>query len=133
MVSDAPIETDAEARRSPPPVDWTGVRRIHVMGICGSAMGAFAGMLRLEIVVRHLPTFFIVVGVGSSFLPKIPQFAMKICVLHGNLIFCSSRQSLSIQFEPIDTAVGCNKYFHFFLTSVGLWSYLLLPIKFVIT
>ena len=34
------------ARRPPPPVDWTHVRRVHVMGICGSAMGAFAGMLR---------------------------------------------------------------------------------------
>lgn len=38
-------ETDAMARRPPPAVDWTGVRRVHVMGICGSAMGAFAGML----------------------------------------------------------------------------------------
>ncbi|MDP6945135.1 MAG: Mur ligase domain-containing protein, partial [Myxococcota bacterium] len=40
------VETDAEARRPPAPVDWHGVRRVHVMGICGSAMGAFAGMLR---------------------------------------------------------------------------------------
>jgi UDP-N-acetylmuramate: L-alanyl-gamma-D-glutamyl-meso-diaminopimelate ligase len=38
--------SDSEARRPPPPVDWSGVRRVHVMGICGSAMGAFAGMLR---------------------------------------------------------------------------------------
>ena len=55
MASDAPVsaaephpETDAEARRRPPPVDWSGVRRVHLMGICGSAMGAFAGMLRLR-------------------------------------------------------------------------------------
>ena len=34
------------ARRPPPPVDWTDVKRVHIMGICGSAMGAFAGMLR---------------------------------------------------------------------------------------
>ena len=34
------------ARRQPPPVDWTDVKRVHIMGICGSAMGAFAGMLR---------------------------------------------------------------------------------------
>lgn len=40
------LETDAEARRPPPRVDWSGVRRVHVMGICGSAMGAFALMLR---------------------------------------------------------------------------------------
>ncbi|TNF29508.1 MAG: hypothetical protein EP329_15535 [Deltaproteobacteria bacterium] len=42
----SPAETDAEMRRPPAPVDWQGVRRVHVMGICGSAMGAFAGMLR---------------------------------------------------------------------------------------
>ena len=46
MTSDDLIETDADARRPPPPVDWQRVRKIHVMGICGSAMGAFAGMLR---------------------------------------------------------------------------------------
>jgi UDP-N-acetylmuramate: L-alanyl-gamma-D-glutamyl-meso-diaminopimelate ligase len=34
------------ARKPPPVVNWDGVRRVHVMGICGSAMGAFAGMLR---------------------------------------------------------------------------------------
>ncbi|MBD90884.1 MAG: UDP-N-acetylmuramate dehydrogenase, partial [Deltaproteobacteria bacterium] len=34
------------ARRPPPRVDWTHVKRVHIMGICGSAMGAFAGMLR---------------------------------------------------------------------------------------
>jgi len=39
-------ETEADMRRAPAPVDWAGVRRVHVMGICGSAMGAFAGMLR---------------------------------------------------------------------------------------
>jgi len=39
-------ETDAEARRPPPPVDWREVRKVHLMGICGSAMGAFAAMLR---------------------------------------------------------------------------------------
>ncbi|MCB9729321.1 MAG: hypothetical protein H6744_15940 [Deltaproteobacteria bacterium] len=42
----APTTADADARRPPPPVDWSGARRVHVMGICGSAMGAFAGMLR---------------------------------------------------------------------------------------
>ena len=39
-------ETEAEARRPPAPVDWSGVRSVHVMGICGSAMGALAQMLR---------------------------------------------------------------------------------------
>mgnify|MGYP001356411391 CR=1 FL=1 len=42
------IETEAEARRAPAAVNWDGVKRIHVMGICGSAMGAFAGMLRIR-------------------------------------------------------------------------------------
>ena len=42
-----PVETEAEMRRPPPPVDWSRVRTVHLMGICGSAMGAFAGMLRL--------------------------------------------------------------------------------------
>ncbi|MGM0576999.1 MAG: UDP-N-acetylmuramate--L-alanine ligase [Myxococcota bacterium] len=41
-------ETEAEARRGPPPVDWRTVGRVHLMGICGSAMGAFAGMLRRQ-------------------------------------------------------------------------------------
>lgn len=41
-----PAPNDSEARRPPPPVDWSAVKRVHVMGICGSAMGAFAGMLR---------------------------------------------------------------------------------------
>ncbi|MEZ4266298.1 MAG: Mur ligase family protein [Myxococcota bacterium] len=41
-----PAPNDSDPRRPPPPVDWTGVKRVHVMGICGSAMGAFAGMLR---------------------------------------------------------------------------------------
>ncbi len=40
------IETEAEARRPPPPVSWGGVKRVHLMGICGSAMGALAQMLR---------------------------------------------------------------------------------------
>ena len=39
-------ETDTEMRQAPAPVAWEHVRRVHVMGICGSAMGAFAGMLR---------------------------------------------------------------------------------------
>jgi len=39
-------ETDTEMRRPPAPVAWDGVRKVHLMGICGSAMGAFAGMLR---------------------------------------------------------------------------------------
>ena len=42
----SPTETDSEMRRPPAPVAWEGVRKVHVMGICGSAMGAFAGMLR---------------------------------------------------------------------------------------
>ena len=46
MTEPAPTpETDAEMRRPPAPVDWASVRKVHVMGICGSAMGAFAGML----------------------------------------------------------------------------------------
>lgn len=39
-------ETEIEARRPPPTVDWAEVGKVHVMGVCGSAMGAFAGMLR---------------------------------------------------------------------------------------
>jgi len=38
-------ETDAEMRRPPRPVDWRGVRRVHLSGICGSAMGGLAQML----------------------------------------------------------------------------------------
>ncbi len=38
------VTTD-DVRRPPEPVDWREVRTIHVMGICGSAMGAFAQML----------------------------------------------------------------------------------------
>ncbi len=36
---------EADVRRPPPPVDWTHVRRVHLLGICGSAMGALAQML----------------------------------------------------------------------------------------
>jgi UDP-N-acetylmuramate: L-alanyl-gamma-D-glutamyl-meso-diaminopimelate ligase len=36
---------DDPARRPPPPVDWAGVKGIHLMGVCGSAMGALAVML----------------------------------------------------------------------------------------
>jgi len=39
-------ETEEQMRRPPAPVDWTGVRKVHVMGVCGSAMGAMATMLR---------------------------------------------------------------------------------------
>ncbi len=46
-VAEPAAETDAEARRPPAAVDWDRVKRVHLMGICGSAMGAFAGMLRL--------------------------------------------------------------------------------------
>ncbi|MGB0589707.1 MAG: UDP-N-acetylmuramate:L-alanyl-gamma-D-glutamyl-meso-diaminopimelate ligase [Myxococcota bacterium] len=48
MVNSEHIETESEARQAPAPVNWSGVKRIHVMGICGSAMGAFAGMLRIR-------------------------------------------------------------------------------------
>ncbi|MEC9073000.1 MAG: UDP-N-acetylmuramate:L-alanyl-gamma-D-glutamyl-meso-diaminopimelate ligase [Myxococcota bacterium] len=41
-------ETEEQARRAPGPVDWSSVQKVHVMGICGSAMGAFAGMLRMR-------------------------------------------------------------------------------------
>ena len=34
------------ARKPPQAVQWSNVTKIHIMGICGSAMGAFAGMLR---------------------------------------------------------------------------------------
>lgn len=34
-----------DPRRPPPPVRWEGVEKVHLMGVCGSAMGAFAGML----------------------------------------------------------------------------------------
>ena len=37
------LDTD---RSPPPPVDWSRVRKIHLMGICGSAMGALAVMLK---------------------------------------------------------------------------------------
>lgn len=40
-----PAETQDEMRRPPPKVDWTDVRGIHIMGVCGSAMGALAQML----------------------------------------------------------------------------------------
>ena len=40
------VETDAEMRRAPQPVDWRNVKKVHVMGVCGSAMGAMAVMLR---------------------------------------------------------------------------------------
>lgn len=33
-------------RQAPAPVDWSAVRKVHVMGVCGSAMGAMARMLR---------------------------------------------------------------------------------------
>lgn len=40
-------EASGEIDRSPPPsVDWSRVRKIHLMGICGSAMGALAVMLK---------------------------------------------------------------------------------------
>ena len=42
----SPPPTLDPARQQPPAVDWTTVKTVHVMGICGSAMGAFAGMLR---------------------------------------------------------------------------------------
>jgi len=46
MMQTHPIaETDAQMRRPPPPVAWDAVRKIHLMGICGSAMGALAQML----------------------------------------------------------------------------------------
>jgi UDP-N-acetylmuramate: L-alanyl-gamma-D-glutamyl-meso-diaminopimelate ligase len=48
MINTESIETELEARRPPARVEWQGVSRIHVMGICGSAMGAFAGMLRIR-------------------------------------------------------------------------------------
>ncbi len=40
------VETDEEMRRAPQPVDWENVRKVHIMGVCGSAMGAMAVMLR---------------------------------------------------------------------------------------
>ncbi|MFT7582183.1 MAG: UDP-N-acetylmuramate: L-alanyl-gamma-D-glutamyl-meso-diaminopimelate ligase [Myxococcota bacterium] len=40
------MEETFEMRATPATVDWSGVERVHLMGICGSAMGAFAGMLR---------------------------------------------------------------------------------------
>jgi len=39
-------ETIDAMRAAPSPVDWGAARRLHLMGICGSAMGAFALMLR---------------------------------------------------------------------------------------
>jgi UDP-N-acetylmuramate: L-alanyl-gamma-D-glutamyl-meso-diaminopimelate ligase len=48
MIKTDHFETESEARRAPAPVNWRGVKRIHVMGVCGSAMGAFAGMLRVR-------------------------------------------------------------------------------------
>lgn len=38
-----PAEAIPEPR---PPVDWARVRKVHLMGVGGSAMGAFAGMLK---------------------------------------------------------------------------------------
>ena len=38
-------ESEAQARQAPPPASWLGVERVHLMGICGSAMGALAQML----------------------------------------------------------------------------------------
>jgi UDP-N-acetylmuramate: L-alanyl-gamma-D-glutamyl-meso-diaminopimelate ligase len=38
-------ETDQAMRQPPPPVAWGGVHKVHLMGICGSAMGALALML----------------------------------------------------------------------------------------
>ena len=40
-----PIETDEEMRRPPAPVDWARVHKVHVLGICGSAMGGLAQLL----------------------------------------------------------------------------------------
>ena len=39
-------ETDEAMRKAPAAVDWSNVQRVHIMGICGSAMGAMAIMLR---------------------------------------------------------------------------------------
>ncbi|MFO0747597.1 MAG: Mur ligase family protein [Myxococcota bacterium] len=45
-MSDAPFnESDADTRRPPAPVDWARVRKVHLLGICGSAMGGLAQML----------------------------------------------------------------------------------------
>ncbi len=38
--------TQTPDRQPPAPVDWTRVHKIHLMGICGSAMGALAVMLK---------------------------------------------------------------------------------------
>ena len=38
--------TQTPDRQPPPPVDWTRVHKIHLMRICGSAMGALAVMLK---------------------------------------------------------------------------------------
>ena len=46
MTSWCPEYDAAHARRTPDPVQWKGVKKVHVMGICGTAMGAFAGMLK---------------------------------------------------------------------------------------
>jgi UDP-N-acetylmuramate: L-alanyl-gamma-D-glutamyl-meso-diaminopimelate ligase len=35
----------AVSRARPRPIDWLRVKRVHLMGICGSAMGALALML----------------------------------------------------------------------------------------
>jgi UDP-N-acetylmuramate: L-alanyl-gamma-D-glutamyl-meso-diaminopimelate ligase len=39
-------ETEESMRRAPAPVNWSEVHKVHVMGVCGSAMGAMATMLR---------------------------------------------------------------------------------------
>lgn len=42
------VEQVDAARRPPPPIEpatWRAVKRVHLMGICGSAMGALAAML----------------------------------------------------------------------------------------
>ena len=41
-----PADPEAALRRPPPPVRWDGVQRVHLIGVCGSAMGALALMLR---------------------------------------------------------------------------------------
>jgi UDP-N-acetylmuramate: L-alanyl-gamma-D-glutamyl-meso-diaminopimelate ligase len=43
-MADIPLVED-NPRRRPPPVDWSKVTAVHLMGICGSAMGALAQML----------------------------------------------------------------------------------------
>ncbi|MCA9518159.1 MAG: UDP-N-acetylmuramate dehydrogenase, partial [Myxococcales bacterium] len=42
----APHRPEDDVRRPPPPVAWERVRKVHLMGVGGSAMGALAGLLR---------------------------------------------------------------------------------------